>query len=57
MNQISDSSKDNYIPKMMKRYEFISKATNFSMETIRRMFSKKTFSKTSISCKINKNNS
>ena len=25
---------------MMKRYEFISKATNYSMETIRKMFLK-----------------
>ena len=38
MNQISDSLKENFIPKMMKRYEFISKATNYSMETIRKMF-------------------
>ena len=40
MNELSDSSKPNYIPKMMKRYEFISKATNYSMETIRKMFFK-----------------
>ena len=40
MNQISDSSQENFIPKMMKRYEFISKATNYSMETIRKMFFK-----------------
>ena len=40
MNELSDSSKENYIPKMMKRYEFISKATNYSMETIRKMFFK-----------------
>ena len=40
MNELSDSSKENYIPKMMKRYEFISKATNYSMETIRKMFLK-----------------
>ena len=40
MNELSDSSKENYIPKMMKRYEFISKATNQSMETIRKMFLK-----------------
>ena len=57
MNQISDSYQENFIPKMMKRYEFISKATNYSMEKIRKMFFTKTFSKTSISCKINKNNS
>ena len=40
MNELSDSSKENYIQKMMKRYEFISKATNYSMETIRKMFFK-----------------
>ena len=40
MNQISDSYQENFIPKMMKRYEFISKATNYSMETIRKMFFK-----------------
>ena len=40
MNQISDSYQENFIPKMMKRYEFISKATNYSMETIRKMFLK-----------------
>ena len=40
MNELSDSSKPNYIPKIMKRYEFISKATNYSMETIRKMFLK-----------------
>ena len=38
MNQISDSSQENFIPKMIKRYEIISKATNYSMETIRKMF-------------------
>ena len=37
MNQISDSSQENFIPKMMKRYEFISKATNYSVETIRKI--------------------
>ena len=31
MNQISDSYQENFIPKMMKRYEFISKATNYSL--------------------------
>ena len=40
MNQISDSSQENFIPKMMKKYEFISKVTNYSMETIRKMFFK-----------------
>ena len=40
MNELPDSSKENYIPKIMKRYEFISKATNYSMETIRKMFLK-----------------
>ena len=30
MNELSDSSKENYIPKIMKRYEFISKAINYS---------------------------
>ena len=40
MNQISDSSQENFIPKMMKRYKCISKATNYSMETIRKMFFK-----------------
>ena len=40
MNQISDSSQENFIPKMIKRYEIISKATNYSMETIRKMFLK-----------------
>ena len=40
MNELSDSSKENFIPKMMKRYEFISKATNYSMETIRKIFFK-----------------
>ena len=40
MNQISDSYQENFIPKMMKRYEFISKATNYYMETIRKMFFK-----------------
>ena len=40
MNQISDSYQENFIPKMMKRYEFISKATNYSMDTIRKMFFK-----------------
>ena len=29
INELSDSLKENYIPKMMKRYEFISKATNY----------------------------
>mgnify|MGYP003523823046 FL=1 len=29
INELSDSSKENYIPKMMKRYEFISKVTNY----------------------------
>ena len=29
MNELSDSSKENYIPKMMKRYKFISKVTNY----------------------------
>ena len=38
MNQMSDSSQENFIPKMIKRYEIISKATNYSMETIRKMF-------------------
>ena len=38
MNELLDSSKENFIPKMMKRYEFISKAANYSMETIRKMF-------------------
>ena len=38
MNKLSDSSIENYIPKIMKRYEFISKATNYSMEIIRKMF-------------------
>ena len=97
MKQISYSNEENFNTKMMKRYEFISKATNYSMETIRKMFFKtktycyhrmknysykiyyydvniyfsrlnnkrrkinhnkrrKTFSKTSISCKINKKN-
>ena len=37
---MSDSSQENFIPKMMKRYEFISKATHYSMETIRKMFFK-----------------
>ncbi|WP_406602289.1 hypothetical protein ACJA29_02230 [Metamycoplasma sualvi] len=40
MNELSDSSKENYIPKMMKRYKFISKVTNYSIETIRKMFLK-----------------
>ncbi|WP_406602856.1 hypothetical protein ACJA29_01495 [Metamycoplasma sualvi] len=40
MNELSDSSKENYIPKIVKKYEFISKATNHSMETIRKMFFK-----------------
>ena len=40
MNELLDSSKENFIPKMMKRYEFISKAINYSMETIRKMFFK-----------------
>ena len=40
MNQLLDYSKENFIPKMMKRYEFISKATNYYMETIRKMFFK-----------------
>ena len=40
INQISDSSQENFIPKMMKRYKFISKVTNYSMETIRKMFLK-----------------
>ena len=44
MNQISDSSQENFIPKMMKRYEFISKATNYSVERIRKMlFKNKTY--------------
>ena len=44
MNQISDSSQENFIPKMMKRYEFISKAINYSMETIRKiLFKTKTY--------------
>ena len=34
INELSDSLKENYIPKIMKRYEFISKATNYSMEKI-----------------------
>ena len=29
MNQISDSSQENFIPKMMKRYEFIPKISNY----------------------------
>ena len=29
INELSDSSKENYISKMMKRYEFISKVTNY----------------------------
>ena len=40
IKELSDSSKENYIQKMMKRYEFISKATNYSMETIRKMILK-----------------
>ena len=40
MNELPDSSKENYIPKIMKRYEFISKVTNYSIETIRKMFFK-----------------
>ena len=40
MNELSDSSKENFIPKMMKRYEFISNLTNYSVETIRKMFFK-----------------
>ena len=40
MNELSDSSKEDYIPKMIKRYEFISKAVNYSIETIRKMFFK-----------------
>ena len=40
MNQMPDSFQENFIPKMMKRYEFISKAINYSMETIRKMFLK-----------------
>lgn len=40
MNQISDSSQENFIPRMMKRYEFISNLTNCSVETIRKMFFK-----------------
>ena len=40
MNQISDSYQENFIPKMMKRYKFISKVTNYSIETIRKMFFK-----------------
>ena len=40
MTQLLDYSKENFIPKMMKRYEFISKATNYSMDTIRKMFFK-----------------
>ena len=44
MNQISDSSQENFIPKMMKRYEFISNLTNYSVETIRKMlFKTKTY--------------
>ncbi|WP_406602532.1 hypothetical protein ACJA29_03640 [Metamycoplasma sualvi] len=37
MNQISDSSQENFIPKMMKRYEFISNLTNYSVERIRKI--------------------
>ena len=37
MNQISDSSQENFIPKMMKRYEFISNLTNYSVETIEKI--------------------
>lgn len=40
MNEISDSSKEGYISRMMKRYEFISRLTNYSIETIRKMISK-----------------
>ena len=40
INELSDSSKENYIPKIMKRYEFISKAINYSMETIRKILFK-----------------
>ena len=29
IKELSDSSKENYIPKMMKRYEFISKVTDY----------------------------
>ena len=35
-----DSFQENCIPKMMKRYKFISKVTNYSIETIRKMFFK-----------------
>ena len=40
MTELSDSSKENFMPKMMKRYEFISNLTNYSVETIRKMFFK-----------------
>ena len=40
MNQISDSSQENFIPKMMKRYDFISNLTNYSVETIRKILFK-----------------
>ena len=40
MNELSDFFKRKLHPKMMKRYEFISKVTNYSIETIRKMFFK-----------------
>ena len=40
MNQISDSYQENFIPKMMKRYDFISNLTNYSVETIRKILFK-----------------
>ena len=40
MNELPDSSKENYIPKMMKRYDFISNLTNYSVETIRKILFK-----------------
>ena len=37
MNELSDSLKENYIPRIMKRYELISNLTNYSVERIRKI--------------------
>ena len=40
MNRLSDSSLDEYIDSKMKRYEFISQITNYSIETIRKILAR-----------------
>ena len=43
MNELSDSSKENYIQKMMKRYEFISKISNYYVKNSKNFFKNKIY--------------